>query len=176
MIRAAMIALCLWPGMAGAVDVEFCWIGDQGYAFAGRMSYPDALAATERVTEKDLTAFEIQGYHNGAPVGRWSLNMLTPETSWIVNFDPRSLQFAVGGLPYETQGQAWNANGAVNDCGTPGFGFNLGGNEQDVCIDGRYYPESGIDRFTPLTAYPAGSGPACPPQEMISLLGLSRQL
>lgn len=170
MIRAVGLMLCLLPSVAGAVDVEFCWIGDQGYTFAGRMTYPDTLADSGVVTEQDVTAFEIQGYHNGAKVGRWSLDMLTPETSWNLNFDPKAMQFAVGGDPYETEGQEWNADGFVENCGTPGFGFNLGDNEQDICIDGRYYQESGIDRFTPLPAYPVGDGPACPPDDMISLL------
>jgi hypothetical protein len=51
----------------------------------------------------------------------------------------------MGGHFLEQSYQEWNANGQVNDCGIPGFGFNGGNWAQDFCIDNVWIEESSID-------------------------------
>jgi hypothetical protein len=57
--------------------------------------------------------------------------------------------------------QEWNANGQVDDCGSPGFGFNGGNWAQDFCIDNVWIEESSIDPDTPLPAVPMDQALRC---------------
>src|SRR6056297_826834 len=92
------------------------------------------------------------GYHNGLPVGSWSLEQRTTDTSWTLFFDTDAVAFPMGGHFLEQSYQEWNASGQVNDCGVPGFGFNGGNWAQDFCIDNVWIEESSIDPDTPLPA------------------------
>jgi len=109
-------------------------------------------AVCNMVTQDDISAFQITGYHNGTKVGYWTLEDRIPTTTWILRFEPETLNFPVGGDFPGLVSQGWNANGEVTDCGNPGFGFNSGNYAQDVCINGVYIAASSIDPFTPLRA------------------------
>ena len=118
----------------------------------GRMVLPDAALGKALVRETDVTAFKITGYHEGTRLGSWNMDALTDATSWVLHFHPESLSFPMPtdlGLPMT---QLWNANGNVDDCGVPGFGFNAGNFAQDVCVDGVYIEPSSIDPDTRLFA------------------------
>jgi hypothetical protein len=158
-----------------AAEVQFCWIGSAGYSLTGRMAFPDSLASADRITEADVTAFEIFGYRDGHAVGRWSLADLRAETAWNLNFLPREMRFATGGRSDSDDGQQWNANGDATDCGTPGFGFNVGATAQDLCIDGRFVIESGVAHDAPLLAQATGVPLSCAADAQLSLLRPSDQ-
>jgi hypothetical protein len=68
----------------------------------------------------------------------------------------------MGGNPAEGTYQVWNAGGNVTDCGNPGFGFNGGNRAQDVCVNGAFIDESGIDPATPLKIAGDPSNPCGP--------------
>ncbi|MCP1167477.1 hypothetical protein NHG85_02860 [Limimaricola sp. ASW11-118] len=153
---AALAALLALP--AQAVELYFCWQGAAGYSMTGTMRFPDALLDAPRLDEADVTGFEITGWHEGERLGSWSLAALTPETSWMLNFAPREMRFLMPGMGVF---QAWNADGGVSDCGTPGFGFNAGNGGQDICVDGRFVTESTIPWSTPLLATPEPVNPDC---------------
>jgi hypothetical protein len=160
-----LAALCL-AVPAQAATHAFCWIGANGYRMEGTISYPDGHEGI--VTERDVTAFAIAGWQGDAFLGRWSLEQLTPETTWTLRFDSRTLSFPMGGIPAEGTYQAWNADGAVDDCGVPGFGFNGGNAAQDVCVDGVFRRDSSIDPDTPL-AISANPDDPCGPIPMAAL-------
>ncbi len=126
----------------------------------GLMEFPDEYLNTGVITQDQITDFMIEGYHNGEPVGFWSLADRQADTTWILSFDTTSHIFPLGDGVFEVY-QGWNANGAVNDCGENGFGFNAGSGGQDVCIDNTFITQSTIDRYTQLKAFPIGQGPAC---------------
>ena len=153
---AALAAVLALP--AQAVELHFCWRGGAGYTMTGLMAFPDALLSAPRVTEEDVTRFEITGWRHGVRVGGWSLAALTPDTSWRLEFDPVERRFVMPGIGVV---QAWNADGGVADCGKPGFGFNAGSGGQDVCVDGRFVTESTIPWETPLFAGPTPVEPDC---------------
>ncbi len=136
-----------------AARFQFCWIGGGGYTMEGIIEVPDDLVGTGIINETQVTGFRIYGFHNGIPVGSWTLEQLTPQTTWTLSFDTTKLEFPTGGERLLNRYQAWNANGAVNDCGVGGFGFNAGNWAQDVCIDNTYIDVSSIDRYTPLPAF-----------------------
>lgn len=164
---AAVASLAALP--AQAARFQFCWIGANGYTMEGIIEFPDALLGTGLITEADVTGFQIQGFRDGFPIGYWSLDMLTPETSWTLRFDTDRMAFPTGGSRIANSYQEWNANGEVNDCGADGgFGFNGGNWAQDVCIDNTWIEESSIDPFTPLKAYPMDVRLACDPAVPIS--------
>jgi hypothetical protein len=167
------IALFACP--ANAAELQFCWIGEAGYTLAGRMVFPDHLDEADRITEADVTAFDIVGYHENRFVGQWSLTDLRPDTSWNLNFLPREMRFATGGTSSGDEGQQWNADGSATDCGNPGFGFNSGASAQDICLDGDFIVESGIDPTAPLMAQPTSAPLDCPQPAQISLLRLPDQ-
>ncbi|MGR3498727.1 MAG: hypothetical protein ACU0E9_07530 [Limimaricola soesokkakensis] len=164
----------LWPallaaltaGPAQAVELHFCWRGASGYSMTGMMRFPDALLQVARVTESDLTHFEITGWQDGVQIGGWSLDALRPETTWLLSFDPRAMRFPMPGIGVF---QAWNADGGVANCGDPGFGFNAGNAGQDVCVDNRFVSESTIPWWTPLTASSAPVSPDCDAPMVLSL-------
>lgn len=137
---------------ASAADYYICWLGNAGYSLTGKMTLAASAVSQEVVTEADVTAFEIIGYRNGVRIGGWSLAERTPNTTWLLRFEPETLTFPVGGDFGSLVSQGWNANGKVNDCGTPGFGFNSGNYAQDVCINDTYIRASSIDPDTPLKA------------------------
>lgn len=138
---------------AEAARFQFCWIGGAGYTMEGIIEFPDALLGTGIINETQVTEFRIYGFHNGMPVGSWTLDQRTAQTTWTLSFDTTKLEFPTGGERLLNRYQAWNANGAVNDCGENGFGFNAGNWAQDVCIDNTYIEVSSIDRDTPLPAF-----------------------
>lgn len=153
-MRAAILALILsmpaQAGMAQDVVYRFAWTGDNGYAMTGAMSFDPALAG-RLVLEDEVSCFEIAGTKDGQPIGRWALTMLHEETSWRLHFDARQERFLVegDGVPMP---QAWNMNGAGDDCGRGGFGFNLGNLGQDFCVDNQPRFDS---RIAPPTPFPA---------------------
>ncbi len=138
---------------AQAAQFQFCWVGGAGYTMRGTISFPDALLGTGLITQDQVTGFTILGFHDGVPVGGWSLDQLKPDTTWVMSFDTTALAFPTGGSRAQGSYQAWNANGQVNDCGPNGFGFNGGNWAQDVCIDNTYIEVSSIDRYTPLPVH-----------------------
>jgi hypothetical protein len=164
---ATATALAAQP--AAAARFQFCWIGANGYTMEGQIAFPDALLDTGIINETQVTDFRIQGFLDGLPVGFWSLDMRKPETSWLLHFDTRSLQFPTGGSRLDQTYQEWNANGEVNDCGAEGgFGFNGGNWAQDVCIDNVWIEASSIDPYTPLQAYPMDARLNCDPSVPMS--------
>lgn len=163
------LAVMLVALPAQAARLQFCWIGANGYTMEGIIGFPETLLGTGIITEKQVTEFRIQGYHEGLPIGFWSLSMLTPETSWTLRFDTDSLAFPMGGSREQQTYQEWNANGEVNDCGaTGGFGFNGGNWAQDVCIDNTWISDSSVDPFTPLPAFGMDVRLSCDPLLPIS--------
>jgi hypothetical protein len=170
-MRHAALLLALLATPAQAVTHAFCWQGANGYRIEGTITYPDD--ATGLVTEEDVTGFAITGWRGDAHLGRWSLEELTPETSWTLAFDADRLAFRMGGDPSDRTYQEWNANGLANDCGNPGFGFNGGNRAQDVCVDGEFIDESGVPPDTPLGIAFDPSNP-CGPMPMSSLPGPRR--
>ena len=151
-MQAVLACMFAFSGTANAAVLNICWVGGAGYTMTGRMELPDAAMRKSLVTEKDVTGFQITGYRDGIKVGAWSLGQLRPGTTWLLRFEPKTLNFPVGGNFGSLVSQGWNANGAVNDCGDPGFGFNSGNYAQDVCINGVYIRDSSIDPATPLMA------------------------
>jgi hypothetical protein len=135
-----------------AARFQFCWTGANGFTMEGIIGFPAELLGTGIITQADITEFAIWGYHNGLPIGSWNMADRTTETSWTLFFDTRSIAFPMGGYFLEQSYQEWNANGQVNDCGAPGFGFNGGNWAQDVCIDNTWIEASSIDPDTPLPA------------------------
>ena len=146
-LLAAVLAAAATPSVADTAWA-FCWIGAAGYTMEGTIGYPDD--ATGILTEDDVTAFAITGYRDGVPLGSWSMAARAPETTFTLRFDADRLAFPTGGSRAMGTYQAWNADGTVDDCGDPGFGFNGGNNAQDVCVDGAFREESGVPPATPL--------------------------
>lgn len=165
MIRAALLTLAL-SHPAHAVTHSFCWIGAEDYRIEGTISYPDGFDGI--VTEEDVTGFRITGWRGGDYLGEWSLAQRTPDTSFTLRFDARTLAFPMGGFRDAGTYQEWNADGTATDCGNPGFGFNGGNRAQDVCVDGQFIDESGIAPDTPLMISPEGATP-CGPLPMSAL-------
>ena len=130
--------------------MAFCWLGASGWSLRGEMTVRDGAMSQPRVTEADVTRFWIEGFHNDRPVGKWNLADRTPSTSFNVNYDPAARAFVTGGWSNSDEGQQWNANGDVTDCGTPGFGFNSGASGQDVCVNGVWIMDSTIPADTPF--------------------------
>lgn len=161
MIRAAFLTLVI-AGPAQAAEFAFCWKGDNGYTLAGRMTIADERISgrdTALLTEEDVIAFTITGYHQGIRVGSWTA-FETPGDTFHLRFDPEAMEFPTGGGTDDTY-QAWNADGTATNCGTPGFGFNGGSNAQDVCIDGTWITASMVDRFAPFPVVEGAQPPQC---------------
>lgn len=147
---------------AHAAQFQFCWTGANGYTMEGVIEFPDALQNTGLITETDVTGFQIIGFLDGVAIGSWSLDQLTPQTSWTLRFDTDTLRFPTGGIRSLNSYQEWNANGQVNDCGAVGgFGFNGGNYAQDVCVDNVWIEDSSIDPDTPLFAQPMDVALVC---------------
>ncbi|GGL54207.1 hypothetical protein [Wenxinia marina] len=152
-----LLILAVMASPAAAETRYICWRGEGGFTMTGEFSFPDSLAAADLVTEADVTAFRIEGWRDGEPLGSWNLSDRTADTTWLLSYAPRQGRFLLGG----DSGlyQAWNANGMVDDCGDPGFGFNAGNAGQDVCVDGVFRADSTIAWDTPLLTYGAPRDP-----------------
>lgn len=159
MIRAATLAALLVASPVQAGEVYICWLGAGGYTMTGRMTYPEALNDAPLITQNDLTSFRITGYFEGRLIGKWDMADLTPQTSWLVRYDPGASRFLLDG--FDGLYQMWNGNGEVNDCGNPGFGFNAGNGGQDFCIDNTFILSSSIPPDTPLLGYVEPQLPTC---------------
>ena len=151
-MQVVLACMFAFSTTAHAATLNICWTGAGGYTMTGRMELPDAAMRKRLVTEKDITAFQITGYLNGEKIGSWNLKQRLPATTWFLRFEPKTLSFPVGGNFGSLVSQGWNADGDVEDCGNPGFGFNSGNYAQDVCVNGRYVEKSSIDPVTPLIA------------------------
>ncbi|MGP1355779.1 hypothetical protein [Roseicyclus sp.] len=157
-MRSAILAAILLAATAtaaapsGTSRFQFCWIGAGGYTMEGIIGFPSERLGTGIITQDDVTEFAIWGYLDGVPVGSWDMEDRTTDTSWTLFFDTSAIAFPMGGHFLEQSYQEWNANGRVDDCGVPGFGFNGGNWAQDVCIDNVWIRESSIDPDTPLPA------------------------
>jgi len=151
-MQAVMVCMFAFSQTAQAAVLNICWTGGSGYTMTGRMELPERAMRKSMVREDDITAFKITGYHNSVRVGSWNLVDLTPTTSWSLYFDPQSFTFPTAIDLNRSVTQEWNANGDVDDCGNPGFGFNAGNFAQDVCINGVYIEPSSIDPDTTLFA------------------------
>jgi len=146
---------------ARAADLSFCWVGANGYTMTGRMRVPDRLMSNAVLTENDVTAFKIAGYHEGTLLGTWDMASRAPNTTWHLRFDPVSQNFLTGDSFATTRSQGWNANGDVTDCGPTGFGFNSGNFAQDLCVNGQYIAESSVDPETKLVVSTQAFSPSC---------------
>ena len=164
---ALALAATLAAAPLSAAEVFICWIGNGGYTMNGRMEYPDSLQG-RIVRQDDVTAFEITGYFEGRRIGHWSMADLTPETSWLVQYDSQGGYFPLVGA--DGLYQMWNANGFVDDCGVGGFGFNSGNGGQDVCIDNTYIASSTIDWDTPILGLADEPSPTCDGPALIGAL------
>lgn len=151
-MQAVLACMFAFAAPAQSADLYICWVGGSGYTMTGRMQLSPGAMAKPLVTEGDVTDFEITGYHRGREIGSWSLAERTASTTWFLRFEPDTMNFPVGGNFGSLVSQGWNANGNVDDCGNPGFGFNSGNYAQDVCINGKYIRVSSIDPATPLRA------------------------
>jgi hypothetical protein len=159
------ISLILVAGTSRSETRYICWRGANGYTMTGKFQYPDDLAGRPLIRESDLLSFRIQGFLDAKAIGRWSLEDVGPETSWLLRYDPVRHIFPLtdpSGLY-----QMWNANGQVDDCGTPGFGFNAGNGGQDVCIDDTFVTSSTIDPATPLISFPRPQPADCTGQPLL---------
>ncbi len=153
MIRlACAAAVALYSTQAHAAMVHFCWVGGNGYTMTGSMEFPDELLDTHMITEADVLRFKIAGYLDGQLIGTWSLDQLTPTTSWTLRYHPRTMTFPTTEGPLSGSYQEWNADGTATDCGPGGFGFNAGNYAQDFCLNGVWVEPSGVPPETPFVA------------------------
>lgn len=158
-MQALGVCMFAFVQTAQAATLNMCWTGGGGYTMTGRMELPDRALNKAMVREGDVTAFKITGYLNNTRVGSWNLSELTKDTSWALYFDPNTFTFPTAIDLNRPVTQEWNANGNVDDCGTPGFGFNAGNYAQDVCINGVYIEPSSIE---PETTFFATYDPVTP--------------
>ena len=155
------IALTIWAGQTQAADFYFCWEGANGYTMTGQMSIDPVALNKPLIRETDVTLFKIAGYQGGVLLGKWDMATRGPTTSWTLHFDPARNAFLTPGDAGLGVSQAWNANGNANDCGNPGFGFNLGNYAQDFCLDGVWVEESGMPPETPFLVSTIPVDPQC---------------
>lgn len=161
MIRAVALALSLVANTATAADFYFCWQGANGYTMTGQMSLGAGALNKPLVTQDDVVLFKIAGYKDGSLLGKWDFANRETDDRWLLHFDPARNAFitpAEIGLGYT---QAWNAGGMADDCGTPGFGFNLGNYAQDFCLNDVWIEESGMPPETPFLVSPIPVDPQC---------------
>lgn len=159
MLRAFTLVATVFPLTAEAANVNFCWRGESGYTMTGRMQIPDEKMFKAIVTEADVTGFKIAGYYHGQLLGTWDKHQVAQGTTWHLRFDPMGMTFLTGGSFAGTHSQGWNADGNVQNCGSPGFGFNSGNYAQDICVNGTYIETSSIE---PATPFLATMGPVMP--------------
>ena len=147
----AFVATC-GPVSSFAATVNFCWQGAEGYTMTGRMQIPDPLMQRAIVTEADVTQFKIAGYKDGQLLGTWDNSRAAQGATWHMRFAPLTMTFLTGGSFAGPHSQGWNADGNVQNCGSPGFGFNSGNYAQDICVNGTYVHTSSVPPETPLVA------------------------
>jgi hypothetical protein len=170
-----LLAAALAPASAAADMAvwRFDWQGAGGYSMVGALGVEASLADAALVDDDSVTCFQIEGFRDGAPIGRWALGMLTELTTWELAFSPRSRSFVVYG-PEAPMPQAWNMDGWGTDCGPGGFGFNIGNAAQDLCLDGVLVVESQVEPSRPMSAWRHDGYPfapdACRPTVPISSL------
>ena len=145
-----MLATFAAPVFAQDAIYRFEWVGGGGYRMVGAMSFNPA-AASGLVTQDDVSCFEIQGFLEEEPVGRWDLSKRGLGTAWRLHFRPEAERFLVVGDGFPMP-QAWNMRGDGLGCGEGGFGFNLGNVAQDLCIDETLIKESQADPYQPFPA------------------------
>ncbi len=139
-------------GIADPATYVFTWQGAGGYRMDGAVRFQNN-APTPIWTQDDVQCFEVFGYRDDASVGQWFLSNRTPDTTWVLNFDPsRSAFVVVGDIAGLGMPQAWNMDGFGYNCGPNGFGFNLASFAQDLCIDGDLIEESQVPPPQPLPA------------------------
>jgi len=161
MIRRAAFVLSLLSTQAHAADFYFCWQGANGYTMTGQMTIDPAALNKPVVTHDDVSLFKIAGYQNGSLLGKWDMATRVEGASWFLNFDPVRREFMTPGDLGLGVSQAWNANGNADDCGTPGFGFNLGNYAQDFCLNGVWVEASGMPPEKPFLVSPVPVDPLC---------------
>ncbi len=161
MIRAAAIGVSLLATQVQAVDYYFCWQGANGYTMTGQMSVDPTALNKPLVTQDDVTEFRIAGYRDGFLLGKWDKAARDADDSWFLNFDPAAREFLTPAAMGLGVSQAWNANGNADDCGNPGFGFNLGNFAQDFCVNGVWVEESGMPPETPFLVSTIPVDPLC---------------
>ena len=177
-VQAMLRAVCLVfflasSANAGDVAYRFEWQGSGGYSIRGAMSFDVALLGRKLVREDDLSCFQITGYLGEEQIGRWALGNLTLDTTWTLTFSPSAEAFEVYSEVHPMP-QAWNMDGYGENCGTPGFGFNIGNAAQDICVDGQLVVESQMPPPTPFPVQRVQSvkfaSDACRPEVLLSRL------
>ncbi|WP_411889352.1 hypothetical protein [Yoonia sp. SDW83-1] len=161
MIRGLTTALALFATNAQAADFYFCWKGANDYTMTGQMTIEPSALNKPVVTEADVTRFKIAGYQEGTLLGKWDMATRDATDSWTLFFNPARNAFMTPGEIGLGVSQAWNANGNADDCGNPGFGFNLGNFAQDFCLNGVWIEESGMPPETPFLVSPIPVDPLC---------------
>lgn len=161
MIRSLAFALSLIGTQSHAVDFYFCWQGANDFTMTGQMTINPVALNKPVVTQDDVLEFRIAGYLDGQLLGKWDMATRAPDDSWLLNYDPARRVFMTPGDLGLGVSQAWNADGTATDCGTPGFGFNLGNYAQDFCLNGRWVEESGMPPETPFLVSPVPVDPLC---------------
>ena len=161
MIRAATLVLALCATTVDAAEYYFCWEGENGYTMTGQMSLAAGAREKPIVTEDDVTEFRIAGYKDGILIGKWDQATRESDDPWFLTFDPGRFAFFTPAELGLGVSQAWNAGGNANDCGNPGFGFNLGNYAQDFCLNGVWVEESGMPPETPFLVSPVPVDPQC---------------
>lgn len=161
MIRGLTCALAIFATNAHAADFYFCWQGENGYTMTGQMTIEPSALNKPLVTQDDVTRFKIAGYQEGTLLGKWDMETRAPTASWLLNFNPARNEFLTPGQAGLGVSQAWNADGSATDCGTPGFGFNLGNFAQDFCLNGVWIEESGMPPETPFLVSAIPVDPQC---------------
>ena len=161
MIRPVAFALSLWATTAHATDYYFCWEGENGYTMTGQMSLSSGALDLPIVTEDNVTEFRIAGYKDGILIGKWDMGTREADDPWFLTFDPQRFAFFTPDELGVGVSQAWNAGGNADDCGNPGFGFNLGNYAQDFCLNGTWVEESGMPPETPFLVSTIPVDPQC---------------
>lgn len=161
MIRGLAVATCLLANSSDAADFYFCREGANGHTMTGQMSINPTALNKPIVTQDDVTLFRIAGYRDGQLLGKWDMTSRDDDDSWFLNYDPARSVFMTPGEMGLGVSQAWNADGTATDCGTPGFGFNLGNFAQDFCLNGVWVEESGMPPETPFLVSPVPVDPLC---------------
>ncbi|ARU02233.1 hypothetical protein [Yoonia vestfoldensis] len=159
--RLAATAAVLIGTQAQAVDFYFCWQGANGYTMTGQMTVSPPALSQPLVTENDVTDFRIAGYLDGLLIGKWDMQTRKADATWQLHFDPQRGAFLTPDELGLGVSQAWNANGDADDCGDPGFGFNLGNYAQDFCLNGVWLEQSGMPPETPFLVSPTPVSPIC---------------
>ena len=160
--------LILSASIARSAEYNFCWTGSNGYTINGKFEVPDEIGTSRIVTERDLTKFKISGYHEGHFLGSWNASHRAAGTTWHFRFDPVNMTLPTGGQFSSPESQGWNANGQVDDCGSPGFGFNAGDFAQDICLNGQFVLASSVEATSPIHVTTAPLPRTCEARSVMS--------